>query len=465
MKRLPLKSQSWVHAGGSLNLNATMHRHLDRRINGSQDITLVYDEENRLTSISGSGINASYVYDGRAYPERSRRGKRVKATVGGVTTVYIGNIYERDNGTTVRKYYYAGTVRVAMRTGGQTYYLLNDHLTSTAITTNASGARLTELRYYAYGGTRYDAGSQMTIYRYTGQRIETGTGLYDYGARWYDPAIGRFLAPDSIVPNPGDSQSLNRYMYVLGNPLRYIDPSGNAPQYPGDPDPNNAACATNWCWQNRWYMAHGYGWSGSGWALGPVGSAVFYDLGILNDLLMEAGLMTDGAWNFGELSLIGQGVVDLMNKIGSASRLDELLGPIPTGIERRTAGSGNCADKVACTFGILIQFYDALFEGSDDFIRGTAVHELAHVIDFNSRITVPGSVGRDNTVFPSLLFPQGTHISNYAVNEGLFEYWSEAVADWVYGGRYKGPYSSGIREWLSPDQADWIGRFLKGWGW
>ncbi|MCS6845240.1 MAG: hypothetical protein NZ528_13110 [Caldilineales bacterium] len=44
----------------------------------------------------------------------------------------------------------------------------------------------------AYGGTRYDAGGQMTIYRYTGQRtlvarsarVETGTGLHDYGARW-----------------------------------------------------------------------------------------------------------------------------------------------------------------------------------------------------------------------------------------------------------------------------------------
>ena len=139
-----------------------------------------------MTSITGSGVNATYVYDGD--------GKRVKATVGGVTTVYIGNIYERDNGTTVRKYYYAGTVRVALRTGGQTYYLLNDHLTSTAITTNASGARLTELRYYAYGGTRYDAGSQMTLYRYTGQRVETGTGLYDYGARWYDPSWGRSSA-------------------------------------------------------------------------------------------------------------------------------------------------------------------------------------------------------------------------------------------------------------------------------
>ncbi|MEI2689195.1 MAG: RHS repeat-associated core domain-containing protein [Anaerolineae bacterium] len=67
----------------------------------------------------------------------------------------------------------------------------------------------------------------MTLYRYTGQRVETGTGLYDYGARWYDPLIGRFLAADSIVPNPGDSQALNRYAYVNGNPLKYTDPSGH----------------------------------------------------------------------------------------------------------------------------------------------------------------------------------------------------------------------------------------------
>lgn len=43
-----------------------------------------------------------------------------------------------------------------------------------------------------------------------------------------DPVIGRFLSADTIVPNPGDSQSLNRYMYVAGNPLKYIDPSGHA---------------------------------------------------------------------------------------------------------------------------------------------------------------------------------------------------------------------------------------------
>ncbi len=46
-------------------------------------------------------------------------------------------------------------------------------------------------------------------------------------ARYYDATIGRFISPDSIVPQPYNPQSLNRYSYCLNNPLRYIDPSGH----------------------------------------------------------------------------------------------------------------------------------------------------------------------------------------------------------------------------------------------
>ncbi len=49
----------------------------------------------------------------------------------------------------------------------------------------------------------------------------------DYVARQYDPALGRFLQADTIVPDPANPQSLNRYSYTLGNPLRYTDPSGH----------------------------------------------------------------------------------------------------------------------------------------------------------------------------------------------------------------------------------------------
>ena len=51
--------------------------------------------------------------------------------------------------------------------------------------------------------------------------------LVDYVARRYDPVLGRFIQPDTIVPDPGDPQALNRYSYVGNNPVRYTDPSGH----------------------------------------------------------------------------------------------------------------------------------------------------------------------------------------------------------------------------------------------
>jgi RHS repeat-associated protein len=68
--------------------------------------------------------------------------------------------------------------------------------------------------------------------QFTGQRAEASLGFYDYVARQFDPALGRFLQADTIVPNPANPQSLNRYSYTLGNPLRYTDPSGHQVQPP-----------------------------------------------------------------------------------------------------------------------------------------------------------------------------------------------------------------------------------------
>ena len=64
---------------------------------------------------------------------------------------------------------------------------------------------------------------------FTGQRSEEVNlgSLYDYGARFYSPLLGRFISADTIMPSPGDPQSLNRYAYTLNNPLRYIDSTGH----------------------------------------------------------------------------------------------------------------------------------------------------------------------------------------------------------------------------------------------
>jgi RHS repeat-associated protein len=66
-----------------------------------------------------------------------------------------------------------------------------------------------------------------TAYKFTGQRLDDATGLYYYGARYYDAALGRFVQADTIVPEPGNPQALNRYAYAYNNPLRYTDPMGH----------------------------------------------------------------------------------------------------------------------------------------------------------------------------------------------------------------------------------------------
>ena len=55
-------------------------------------------------------------------------------------------------------------------------------------------------------------------------------GLMDYNARFYSPTLGRFIQPDTIIPDLTNSQAWNRYSYTLNNPVKYIDPSGHDPE-------------------------------------------------------------------------------------------------------------------------------------------------------------------------------------------------------------------------------------------
>ncbi|HNR97715.1 MAG TPA: RHS repeat-associated core domain-containing protein, partial [Anaerolineae bacterium] len=88
--------------------------------------------------------------------------------------------------------------------------------------------KVDESRHYPYGTERWALdGTFPTDYRFTGQLLESSLGLYQMGARRYDPYISRWVSPDIIIPDPASPQSLNRYSYVLGNPLKYTDPDGH----------------------------------------------------------------------------------------------------------------------------------------------------------------------------------------------------------------------------------------------
>jgi RHS repeat-associated protein len=193
--------------------------------------TYGYDVENRLTKVSG-GTTASFVYDAD--------GVRVRGTSGGVTTRYIGNYYEWTSAGST-SYYYAGSTRVAQRrvnygSNNGLFWLTGDHLGSTSVTANSSGTKTAELRYKAWGETRYTSGTTLTTFKYTGQREESSFGLYYYGARWYDPYLNRWAQPDSIVPESSQgTQAWDRFAYSNNNPVTYKDPSGHSVDGNGDP--------------------------------------------------------------------------------------------------------------------------------------------------------------------------------------------------------------------------------------
>ena len=67
----------------------------------------------------------------------------------------------------------------------------------------------------------------LTDKLFTGQREMADLDIYHYGARFYEPTLGRFLSPDTIIPSYANPQSLNRFSYVTNNPLRYTDPTGH----------------------------------------------------------------------------------------------------------------------------------------------------------------------------------------------------------------------------------------------
>jgi len=171
-------------------------------------------------------------------------GQRRKRVANYGTVIHAGPHYERNVGTgadtsdVTTKLYWAqlGPFRrlIAVRKGANLSFVHHDHLGSVKAISGTAGG---PYKYYPFGYAYQEVSNPPTDSLYTGQKRDS-TGLYFYGARYYDSALGRFAQPDSIVPQPGNPQSLNRYSYCRNNPLKYIDPSGHR-EIIGDDDNGN----------------------------------------------------------------------------------------------------------------------------------------------------------------------------------------------------------------------------------
>ena len=136
------------------------------------------------------------------------------------TTDYVGN-YVYVNNALKRTLTENGYIE-----NGAYYFHLKDHLGNNHITTDAFANRQQTLNYYPYGMQYGDAiGSDVQPYKYGGKEYDAMHGLdvYDYEARYYDPALGRFMMIDPLAEK---YYSWSPYGYCLNNPLKFVDPDG-----------------------------------------------------------------------------------------------------------------------------------------------------------------------------------------------------------------------------------------------
>ena len=146
--------------------------------------TIIWDVENRPVSISDNGTLTTFAYDGD--------GKRIKKTENEETILYVNRYCEVNLTTTnVTSSYYLGDRLIAQKTGDSLGYIHQDHLGGTSVVSSENGTEVSSINFYPFGATR--SGSVPTDEKFTGQRLD-GTGLYCYGARYYDPQIGRFIS-------------------------------------------------------------------------------------------------------------------------------------------------------------------------------------------------------------------------------------------------------------------------------
>ncbi len=183
-----------------------------------------YNDANRLARIrqgntSGS-IIAEFFYD--------HTGQRIKKIENGVTTYYIGKHFEANQqgyGTVNTNYYFAGTERVAKKenTGPLSFYHAN-HLGSTEAISDANGNLVNRTNYFPFGEIKQGSAEK---YSFTGKERDVVSGQYYFEARYYASPFKHFTQADTVVPDLYDPQSLNRYSYVVNNPITNIDPTGH----------------------------------------------------------------------------------------------------------------------------------------------------------------------------------------------------------------------------------------------
>ena len=316
---------------------------------------MTYDIENHLMKITTPSGEVQFQYDAD--------GKRIKKVSQTEAAIYVSGSYEIrktsplplggegqgegvPSSEKIIKHIFTGSDRsiTIEKINGQThtYFCHNDHLGSTNLITDENGFIVQECEYTPYGQVAQNTGTYNSPFKFTGKELDDATELYYYGARYYDPVLCHFIQADSIVPQPLDPQTLNRYSYCYNNPLKYTDPSGNF----------------------GWFIAAIIGAIVGAVVGGITAHQAGEDVG--------AGILFGAAVGF-VTSAIGYGIGhSLGNAImtTTGAPLNFFEGALVTGIELGIAGFGTGATAAFAAGG---DFGDIMKSGAKGFVSGFAI--------------------------------------------------------------------------------------------
>jgi RHS repeat-associated protein len=171
--------------------------------------------------LQGTTQVAEYTYNGA--------GQRVKKVTQTETRIFHydlwGHLIAETNqaGQMLAEYVCLGDQLLAMITPGEAaYYFHNDHLGTPQVLSDDSQAISWKAAYTPFGDAVTSIATVENPFRFPGQYYDSETGLHYNYFRYYNPQTGRYITPDPI----GLEGGINLFVYLRGNPLRWVDPFG-----------------------------------------------------------------------------------------------------------------------------------------------------------------------------------------------------------------------------------------------
>ncbi len=207
-----------------------------------------FNKPSEIDGATGSRIRYSYG------PDHERIQKLVGGTSDSKETLYYSETFKHEEtrvaGNTTESVYRVSiplgttTMEMVLEDNGdykEQQFLLTDHLGSPEVILDENMEVVERLSFDPWGMRRNTDGSapsaaitSVSPIGYTGHEMDDEQSLVNMKARIYDPVLGRFLSPDSIIPDVKDLQSFNRYSYTRNNPLSRTDPTGHWDDNGGD---------------------------------------------------------------------------------------------------------------------------------------------------------------------------------------------------------------------------------------